>query len=101
MKETIKQKTAKQLKEWGCDIKSIDVYVESDYPKTGKGVYQKYHYYDIIITHAKEFFGNGYINGIPNQYRHPVQCLVLLQEGNQKEADQYILSNTVFNPKNK
>ena len=66
-----------------------------------------YSYYDIIVTHAKQFFGRS--EGAwyyeprtrAGHKRHTVKIFRFLQQKRFEEAEEYIMENTVFNPKNR
>lgn len=108
--------TAKQLKEWGCELESVNYYVNRnyeevlenpkkvskdwlvnryDFEKTDWGYwdYPAYHILeDVCVRYATEFF---------SWLREPTKIMVFLQVDKKQEAEQYILDNTIFNPKNK
>ena len=132
--------TAKQLKEWGCNLSSkyiwqwIDSVLESDLAKLSldydnlflweiqnwiflteyEDIREKYRinikentiytekansYHlleDICVRYAKEFWGDE-----EQEWYHTYNIMDLLQHNKKQEAEQYILDNCLFNPKNK
>jgi len=124
--------TCKRLKEWGCDLGGEQDWVKwNSLASMGKGwtlavksstdaykhvvdeTYPAYHWYDVLVTHAKEFFGEDLKNkeesfaaALSLQSRGQRFSLVantllcFLQQNKHKEAEEYLLSNVVFNPEN-
>jgi hypothetical protein len=111
----LSEPTARKLQEWGCDVPAQKVYVFNDV--------QTYDIlYDVCVKYPKEFFGEKELawaidstsdkkehittwsvkikSGYSWEY-HTSQILPLLQQNKIDEAEQYILDNCVFNPKNK
>ena len=109
--------TAKQLKDWRCNIPANSQYFESGFvsevgampDEMENGVYPRYHILeDICVSYAKEFFGkymhddNTDDSEIPNGYlQATIQILKLIQQNKKQEAEEYLLRHTIFNPKNK
>jgi len=64
---------------------------------------------DICVKYAKEFFGKEFIPvdnhltmvGDPAYIHHPIEILLLMQQGKKQEVELYIWENCLFNPKNK
>ena len=109
---------AKKLQEWGCDIgNDICWFNLANSEETEKGIkkfelmnihdvqnlgeYPAYSYYNILVNHTKEFFGENKNKG---SYQKFFSCSVivmsLLQQGKKEEADKYIEDKCVFNPNN-
>lgn len=107
--------TSKKLKEWGCEIKSNAIHADEGYfqvldtCKNRNFIYNANNSYDLLwdicIKYPKEFFGtekNKYGVGTDIIIKNITsKILYLLQEGKEKEANEYLLKNTIFNPKNK
>jgi len=135
----ITKKTAKQLKDWGCELKSnlmhskfmgcaenkefklndhfTEEYINNfnnKYSTTFKFYYAYHILEDICVKYAKEFFGedervvivetcNFAHHEIEKKYipGHTAYIIDLLQQNKKEEAEQYLLSKCIFNPKNK
>lgn len=119
-------KTSKQLKEWGCDletnyawdIKRNRIIKISEITGNIEAMNLCFTYdllWDICIKYPKEFFGETsteiYIRKNVAFSEGESVCemsyiyfskkiLELLQQNKIKEAEEYILENTIFNPKN-
>ena len=118
--------SAKQLKEWGCKERSKRTWTKASFegaewkiiisPTTGKDEYNCYSLSEIICNGemAKAFFGEDerlmFVetdtfahHEIEKRYLpgHTAYLADMLQQNKQKEAEQYLLDNCVFNPKNK
>jgi len=100
--------TCKQLKEWKCDI---GISNENDWILHEMECVNTYDIRDIVCNGeiAKAFFGE-YTNyriytekefGKNAYDTCSIEILLLLQQNKKKDAEKYILKNTVFNPKNK
>ena len=102
--------TSKQLKSWGCRMDTDNGYYENEqgeyylsknphFWKT-KPHFAVYDLRDIICTEmAKAFFMPYNTEGQTDTITHVI--LAYLQQNEQEEAEQYLLDNCVFNPKNK
>jgi len=112
---------SKKLQENGCNLgseywykkinyvgfSSIEIFKKND--KLGYSIVPAYDIiYDICIKYGKEFFGDGKI--ISPQVEHyllsklviPYKILEMLQQKRpQKEVEEYLWENCLFNPKNK
>jgi len=109
----ISLETAKQLKEWGCELESewcfrYLPFSESEYQICRRdeavGIYASniIPVYDILndicVKYAREFFGEpaSYV-----EYSLPHTVLSFMMEGKKQEAEKYILDNCLFRPTTK
>ena len=134
MKTHISQELAIWLKERGCEVESEFYYGvanDGEYCKfsgqksgdidipVGKRegsvqhciiaekseFYPAYSWYDILVTHAKEFWGEELVyececvGMIPAYEGHSHQVLIYLQNGDLKEAETYVREHSLFSKK--
>lgn len=108
----LSEKTAKQLKKWGGDMNEYTAFYKKDSwgnwkLRTHREMscnlvedIKTYSYYDIIVTHAKEFFDD-----YPTSYKTiKEQCFMIMKyliDDKKEEAEEYLLEHCKFNPKNK
>jgi len=114
--------TAKQLKEWGCEIESAVVRADHNDRLILYGgkhdliikegvtfdesvvIYPSYDIREIICNGemAKAFFGEEFNARFGSKTCSHIEMIVnLLSTKKQEEAEQYLLDNCIFNPSNK
>ncbi len=107
---------SKKLEENGCDVESENLHRHKLNKKLGKdewdiidapaniGRYQNwemeyypaYHYYDILVTHAEEFFVDENVIEVAGH-----MVTYLMRRKKREEAEKHIWEYCIFNPKNK
>lgn len=111
---------AKKLHEAGCEIRADKWWWNDSQPgyhnmgetrwrlvdkELDKDSIPAYSYYDILVTHSKEFFGEEEVSAPGRIYlafeTYGHNTLDMLQQGKIMEAEEYIWKNCVFNPDNK
>ncbi len=96
-------KTSERLKEWGCDVSPIEIFLIN-----GDSYYGYHLLEDICVRYAKEFFRNSAIDDIPADNTNipmwavrTFEIVGYLQKNKKEEAEKYLLSHTVYNPSNR